>query len=161
MPAPLSHASNCAAAAAPSLGARHLPASAIRVLVVDDDEGMRALMRRTLERLGVNQIYAAKDGVEALVLAKSQLPDVIIADYDMPVMHGLQLLKAVRLDPELAACGVIMLSGIANAEVVTRARDLGAASFMMKPFCRDDLQKQIDTVVHELSGARIVWARQA
>jgi two-component system chemotaxis response regulator CheY len=155
MPAPLSHASSSEAAAAPT----YLPVSAIRVLVVDDDETMRALMRRTLERLGVSQIYAAKDGVEALALAKSQLPDVIIADYDMPVMHGLQLLKAVRLDPALSACGVIMLSGIANAEVVARARDLGAASFIRKPFCRDDLQKQIDTVVYELSGARIAWAR--
>jgi two-component system chemotaxis response regulator CheY len=145
------------AAAAPSC----LPVSAIRVLVVDDDETMRALMRRTLERLGVTQIYAAKDGVDALALAKSQLPDVIVADYDMPVMHGLQLLKAVRLDPSLAACGVIMLSGTANAEVVARARDLGAASFMMKPFCRDDLQRQIETIVQELSGVRIAWARPA
>jgi two-component system chemotaxis response regulator CheY len=161
MPATLPHLSGCAAAAAPSLDERHQPVSELRVLVVDDDEAMRALMRRTLERLGFNQIYAARDGAEALALAKSQRPDVIIADYDMPVMHGLQLLKAVRLDPALAATGVIMLSGIANAEVVTRARDLGAASFMAKPFCRDDLQRRIDKVVHDLSGARIVWTRPA
>jgi two-component system chemotaxis response regulator CheY len=133
----------------------------MRVLVVDDDETMRALMRRTLERLGFDQIYLAKDGAAALELAKSQLPDVIIADYDMPVMHGLQLLKAVRLDPTLASCGVIMLSGIANEEVVNRAHDLGAASFMMKPFCRDDLKQRIETLVYDLSGARIAWARSA
>ncbi|MDB5672320.1 MAG: hypothetical protein JWO25_3279 [Alphaproteobacteria bacterium] len=161
MPTALPHASGAAAAAAPGLNAHHVPACAIRVLVVDDDETMRALMRRTLEWLGFTQIYVVKDGAEALALAKSQLPDVIIADYDMPVMHGLQLLKAVRLDPALAACGVIMLSGIANAEVVTRARELGAASFIMKPFHREDLQERIGTLVYELSGAHIDWARPA
>ncbi len=59
-------------------------ASALRVMIVDDDDGMRKLMRRTLERMGFSQIYTAKDGSEGLQLARSQTPDVIVSDYDMP-----------------------------------------------------------------------------
>ncbi len=132
-------------------------ASAIKVMIVDDDEMMRKLTRRTLEKMGFAQIYAAKDGAEALDLARSQHPHVIISDYDMPTMHGLQFLKAIRQEPGLEKAGFIMLSGVANGAVVTKANELGADKVVMKPFSATDLKQKLEALVYQLTGSRIDW----
>lgn len=132
-------------------------ASALRVMIVDDDETMRKLMRRTLERMGFSQIYSAKNGSEGLELARSQNPDVIVSDYDMPSQHGLQLLKAVREDPTLASTAFVMLSGVANGAVTEKARELGANGILTKPFFPEDLKHRLEAVVQEVTGARIDW----
>ena len=132
-------------------------ASALRVMVVDDDEGMRKLLRRTLERMGISQIYTAKDGSEGLELARSQMPHVIVSDYDMPNMHGLQFLKAVREEPALADTAFVMLSGVANDRVVEKAGELGANSIITKPVLAADLKQRLETLVHELTGSSTEW----
>ena len=132
-------------------------ASALRVMIVDDDEAMRKLMRRTLERMGFSQIYTAKDGTEGLELARYQKPDVIVSDYDMPNMHGLQFLKAVREEPALAKTAFVMLSGVANDQVIERAGELGANSIITKPFLAADLKRRLEALVHELTGSEIDW----
>jgi two-component system, chemotaxis family, chemotaxis protein CheY len=132
-------------------------ASAIRVMIVDDDATMRQLVRRALERMGFTQIYAAKDGAEALPLARSQQPDLIIADYDMPTMHGLQFLKAVRQEEGLEKTCFIMLSGVANEDVVARAEELGADSFLRKPVSPAELKQRIEAMYRALTGDVIEW----
>ena len=132
-------------------------ASALKVVVVDDEEVMRTLMQRTLERMGISQIYAAEDGSEGLDLARSQSPDVIIADYAMPNMDGIELLKAVRELPAYAKTAFIMLTGSANNVVRQRAWELGANSVIMKPVFPADLRDKLEALVHELTGARIEW----
>ena len=136
-----------------------VPAAEIRVMIVDDDVAMRQLVRRALERMGFSQIYTANDGAEALPLALSQHPDLIIADYDMPTMHGLQFLKAVRQDPALAKTLFIMLSGVANDEVVDKATELGADAFIAKPVSPDELKQRIGALYRDRSGAAIGWER--
>ena len=131
--------------------------SAIRVMIVDDEPMMLKLTRRTLERMGFTEIYAAKDGADALPLALSQRPDVIIADYEMPTMHGLQFLKAVRQDPVLKDTGFIMLSGVANDAVIDKAAELGANSFISKPFSAAELRLRIETLIRERTGEDIAW----
>ncbi len=132
-------------------------ASAIKVMIVDDDEMMRKLTRRTLEKMGFAQIYAAKDGAEALALARSQHPHIIISDYDMPTMHGLQFLKAIRQEPGLEKTGFIMLSGVANGAVVEKANELGADCVVTKPFSAADLKHKLEALVHQLTGSMIDW----
>lgn len=134
-----------------------VPASALRVVIVDDDEVMRKLLRRTLERMGVMQIYTAKDGLEGIHLARSQRPDVILSDYDMPIMHGLQFLKAVREDPLLAKTAFILLSGVANSVVTSKAEELGADIVIMKPFLANDLKARIEALIYRLTGSNIEW----
>ena len=132
-------------------------ASALRVVIVDDNEVMRSLIRRTLERMGFYQIYIGKDGAEGLELARSQRPDVIISDYDMPNMQGLEFLKAVRAEPTLAKTAFIMLSGSTTSAVRQRALELGANSIIMKPFLSADLKHELGVLVHELTGWKIEW----
>ena len=134
-----------------------VPAAEIRVMIVDDDAAMRQLVRRALERMGFTQIYTANDGAEALPLALSQHPDLVIADYDMPTMHGLQFLKAVRQDPALEKTLFIMLSGVANDEVVEKATELGADAFIAKPVSPDELKQRIGALYRDRSGSEIEW----
>ena len=134
-----------------------IPVSDIRVLIVDDDDDARQLIRRVLECMGFAQIYAARDGAEALPLARFQHPDVVIADYDMPIMHGLQLLKALRQEAGLARNGFILLSAVANEEVVRRAAELGANRFLAKPVAPTKLRSDIEAVLRDLNGAEIRW----
>ncbi len=131
--------------------------SALRVVIVDDDEIMRTLMRRTLERMGFSQIYTSKDGDEGLELAQSQRPDVIISDYDMPKANGLQFLKAVREEPALAKTAFVMLSGSTNSVVRQRAEELGANTIIIKPVFPADLQDKLGALVQELTGSTIEW----
>jgi two-component system chemotaxis response regulator CheY len=126
-------------------------------MIVDDDPEMRQLVRRALERMGFTQIYTAKDGAEALPLALSQHPDLIIADYDMPMMHGLQFLKAVRQDPALEKTAFIMLSGVANEDVISKASELGANAFIAKPVSPAELKQRIGALHRELTGSDIAW----
>jgi len=135
-----------------------VPAADIRVMIVEDDAEMRLLVRRMLDRMGFAQIYAAKDGAEALPLALSQQPHLIIADYEMPTMHGLQLLKAIRQEPALERTGFIMLSGVANEDVVRKAGELGADVFIAKPVEADALKARIGELFKALTGAEIAWA---
>jgi two-component system, chemotaxis family, chemotaxis protein CheY len=132
-------------------------ASALRVVIVDDEEVMRTLMRRTLERMGFSQIYTAEDGSEGLELAWSRRPDVIIADYAMPNMNGLEFLKAVREEPAFAKTAFVMLTGSANSVVRQRAGELGANSVIMKPVFPADLKDKLEALVDELTGSRIEW----
>ena len=135
-----------------------VPPTDIREMIVDDDAEMRQLVRRMLERMGFAQIYVAKDGAEALPLAQSQQPDLIIADYDMPDVHGLQLLKGIRQDPTLETTAFIMLSGIANLDVVRKAEELGADIFIAKPVTPAELKERIDGLFRARTGQGIAWS---
>ena len=132
-------------------------ASALRVVVVDNEEVMRTLMRRTLERMGFSHIYTAEDGSEGLDLASSLRPDVIITDYAMPNMDGLELVKAIREKPAFAKTAFVMLTGSANSVIIERARELGANSIIIKPVFPADLKAKLGALVHQLTGSRIDW----
>jgi DNA-binding response OmpR family regulator len=101
-----------------------------KILLVDDDAEMLALLRETLHAFGV--ILKASDGREALRLIGEERPRLIILDVEMPGMNGFEVLQAARLiDPVVA---VVMLSGLFDVAVAKRALDGGASAYMTKPF---------------------------
>jgi two-component system, chemotaxis family, chemotaxis protein CheY len=134
-----------------------IPASAIRIMIVDDESGMRRLMRRSLQHIGITQVFEAGDGFEALPKVLEERIHIIICDYNMPVMNGLDLLEAVRLDPQLSKVGFIMLTGVTDQAVVDKAEALGVNGYIIKPFSLVDLQERLDTLFNKLNGARIQW----
>ena len=134
-----------------------IAASAIRLMIVDDEPAMRRLTRRSLEHIGVGQIFEAADGEEALERMRAERVHIVIADYGMPRMNGLQLLQMVRSDASLAKVGFIMLSGVSDASVVEQADKLGADGFVMKPFSLADLQQRIDALFRRLTGSNVTW----
>jgi two-component system, chemotaxis family, chemotaxis protein CheY len=128
--------------------------SAIRVMIVDDKGMMRSLTARCLERLGFTQIFHAANPVEALPVARAERVHLIISDYHMPEMSGLEFLAAVRRDSVLSRVGFIMLTGSGDSDVVRRAEQLGASSYIMKPFSQNDLQAHISALFGELTRSR-------
>jgi DNA-binding response OmpR family regulator len=129
----------------------------IRVLVVDDDQLMRRLLQRALTSLGFTQIDYAENGAEGLAAVDRQTPTIIISDYHMPEMHGLQLIEALRANDALDQTVIIMLSAADDQRVIESARDCGADTFLVKPFNRDDLKQLIDMLYHRFNCARIAW----
>ena len=134
-----------------------IPATAIRVMIVDDDSGMRRLLRRSLQHMGLTQVFEASDGFEALPKVLEERIHIIICDYTMPVMNGLDLLEAVRTDPKLSKVGFIMLSGVTENDVIRKAEALGVNGYIIKPFSVVDLQQRLDALFHKLNGSRIEW----
>ncbi len=101
-----------------------------RILVVDDEEGMRDMLWWSLERQGY-RIAQARDGVEALACVEAGGVDLVITDVTMPRSGGLQLLRALSRGPRMPA--VIVLTGFGTVESAVEAMRLGARDFLLKP----------------------------
>lgn len=133
----------------------------LKVLVVEDDEMMHRLMRRALTGFGFTQIVMAEDGAAGLAAAEREVPDIIISDYNMPGMHGLELVEALRGNEQMDQTVIIMLSAADDAAVINSAQQLGADTFMIKPFERADLKRLIGTLYHRFNCAQISWPADA
>jgi CheY-like chemotaxis protein len=103
-----------------------------RVLVVDDDAGMRRLLQATLRQIECTAILA-EDGETALSLARQHEVDAVVLDVNMPGLDGIEVCHAIRGDPATAHVPVIMLTGRGDEESAARARAAGASAYLVKP----------------------------
>jgi CheY-like chemotaxis protein/anti-sigma regulatory factor (Ser/Thr protein kinase) len=123
-----------------------------RVLVVDDQEALRSLLARLLEREGFDPIQA-EDGAQAVEMYKSEAPLVVVSDIMMPRMDGLMLLNEIRRIDRNAT--VILMTGQGNEDVLLKALRGGATNFFKKPFNVRELIDEIRKVVEfRLEAAR-------
>ena len=112
-----------------------------RILIVDDDVSMRTLIRRMLSRMGIANLLEAEGGAQALQLLQTAAIDLVMCDWNMPVMSGMELFARARsLRPDLL---FLMLTGRADAESHAAARKAGVAAFMVKPISAPDLKVQL------------------
>jgi len=126
-------------------------ASAIKVMVVDDQTSMRAMIRRTLQDLGFRDVRDKPSATEALPAVQQDRVHLIISDYNMPEMDGLEFLKAVRSDPVIGKTVFIMPTGSSEKSVVQKAAELGVNNYVVKPFAPAALKEKIERVFGELS----------
>lgn len=126
-------------------------AAAIKVMVVDDQASMRAMIRRALQDLGFKDVRDKPGAVEALAAVRSDRVHLIISDYNMPDMDGLQFLSEVRSDPVIGKTVFIMLTGSAERELVQKAAALGVNNYVVKPFAPAALKEKIERVFGELT----------
>jgi CheY-like chemotaxis protein len=103
------------------------------VVIVDDEESIRTLVQATLEGPECRVLLAA-NGHEALALAHSEHPQVIVLDWMMPGMSGLEFLRRLTADPQLGHIPVLMLTAMGQEKDRQAALDAGAKAFLMKPF---------------------------
>jgi two-component system phosphate regulon response regulator PhoB len=115
-----------------------------RVLIAEDDESLRALMRLTVD-VGDFDIEEAEDGNSALAAARATPPDVVLLDWMMPGLSGLDLCRALRADPVTAAATIVMVTARVMPEDRDAALAAGADHFVGKPFSPVAL---LDTVRH-------------
>ncbi|MEO1014224.1 MAG: response regulator [Pseudomonadota bacterium] len=122
----------------------------IKIMVVDDMSTSRGLLIQPLERLGVKNIDFRRDGKAALTSLVGNPAHLVISDYNMPEMDGLQLLKALRENKVTRKIGFILVTGSAEKELINKAREYGVNNFLKKPFTPQSLQACIEQVVGKL-----------
>jgi two-component system, chemotaxis family, chemotaxis protein CheY len=105
-------------------------------LVIDDSRVVRKVARRILEDLGF-EVAEAGDGAEGLAWCRSAMPDLVLLDWNMPVMDGLEFLRRLRQEPGGAAPRVVFCSVENDLDRVREALDAGADEYIMKPFDGD------------------------
>lgn len=129
-----------------------MPAAAqTKVMVVDDQTSMRAMIRRALQDIGFKDIRDKPGAQEALDAVRADRVHLILSDYNMPDMDGLQFLETVRADPTIGKTVFIMLTGSSEREVVQKAAALGVNNYIVKPFAPAALKEKIERVFGALS----------
>lgn len=116
----------------------------VSYLVVDDFETMRKVTINQLRQLGAEKILAAKDGQEALRLIRSQRIDIVLSDWNMPVMSGIDLLRAVRADPKTANLPFLMVTAEAERPKIEAAISAGVSSMLIKPYSPNQLAMRVE-----------------
>jgi len=110
-----------------------------KALVVDDSRAVRMILSRTLRELGF-QVWEASDGVTALESLRRCSPvDLVMADWNMPEMDGLELLKRLRADGRYKDVKILMVTTESEVEQVSAALEAGANEYVMKPFTKEIL----------------------
>ncbi len=121
----------------------------IKVLIADDDATICMVIANIFRTLKVKECLTAHDGEEALELFKQHKPDLVLTDWNMKEMCGLDLARAIRqIDKETnGVTPVILTSGYANMEKVKEAIDTGVNEFLLKPFSVNDLATRVAYVI--------------
>jgi two-component system chemotaxis response regulator CheY len=121
----------------------------LRILVVDDNPFMRNLVRNMLVNIGVRKIFEAGDGIAALEMIRSLMPDVVVLDWEMPLLNGPELVRIVRSPgafpmPDIP---IIMLSAHGERWRVQQAAKLGVNEFLCKPVSAKALFDRIISIL--------------
>lgn len=117
------------------------------IMVVDDSAVMRKLVIRALRQAGYgdHEVVEAADGVEALDAIRQNAPDVVLSDWNMPNMSGLELVCALRAEGIDVPLGFV--TSESNAELHKSATEAGASFLLSKPFTPDDLSSQLNSIL--------------
>jgi two-component system chemotaxis response regulator CheY len=120
-----------------------------RVLVIDDNMPIRMLIRMLLMDLGIGHVDMATNGEEGLQQYELQKPDIILVDWRMEKMDGLEFTKRLRAMDTAHShhVPILVMTGYTNAEKVFQARDAGVTEFLIKPFTVEALVKHISHVI--------------
>ncbi len=118
-----------------------------KALVVDDSKAVRMILAKTLKELGF-EVREAANGREALEVIEAENPAVtlVLADWNMPEMNGLDLLKQLRRKPELSSLVVVMVTTETELGQMVAALEAGANEYIMKPFTKDILVEKLELV---------------
>lgn len=118
----------------------------IRVLVVDDFATMRKVVRNMLRQLGVENVNEAENGDEAFRMVKAGNFGLIVSDWNMPVMTGLEFLKEVRADESTKSIPFLMVTAEALKENIIQAIQAGASNYIVKPFTPQVFEEKLGTI---------------
>lgn len=118
----------------------------MNVLIVDDFATMRRIVKNILRQLGFTNISEADDGKTALQALKKGKYDLILSDWNMPGMPGIELLKAVRSDDELKNIPFLMVTAEAEKENIVEAVKLGVSNYIVKPFTAETMSEKLGKI---------------
>ena len=121
--------------------------TSMNVLIVDDYRTMLRIIGNLLQQIGFRNIDEATDGKEALQKLKKKKYGLVISDWNMEPMTGLQLLESVRADPDLKHIPFIMITAESKTENVLVAKKAGVDNYIVKPFNAETLKGKISSVL--------------
>ena len=120
-----------------------------QVLIVEDEEAIITLLKYNLEREGF-RVFTAMDGEEALITLREKKPDVVVLDWMLPSLSGIEICRQMRRNPETKNIPVIMLSARGEEDDRVRGLDCGADDYVVKPFSPSELIARIRAVLRRI-----------
>jgi two-component system chemotaxis response regulator CheY len=122
---------------------------AMKILVVDDFATMRRIVRNILKQIGFTDIVEADDGSTALEILATDKIDLIVSDWNMPKVTGLELLKKVRADSNFKDIPFLMVTAEAQKQNIVEAVQAGCSNYIVKPFTADTISEKLKKIFAE------------
>ena len=119
----------------------------MRFLVVDDSSTMRRIIKNALKANGHADVIEAENGEGAMAQLQAGPVDLVITDWNMPGMNGLELVAAIRGSEALKQVPVLMITTVAEKDEILKAMQTGVTNYLVKPFDPAALQKKIDQIL--------------
>lgn len=119
----------------------------MRFLVVDDSSTMRRIIVNTLSKLGHRDVVEASNGREGMERVGSGQVDVVITDWNMPEMNGIEFVRSLRLSERTAKLPVLMVTTNAAQDDIVEALRAGVTNYVVKPFTTDTIKEKIEAVL--------------
>jgi two-component system chemotaxis response regulator CheY len=118
-----------------------------KALVVDDSRAVRMILSRTLKEIGY-EVFEAANGREALEVIETEKAGLklVLTDWNMPEVNGLDLLKQVRQNPQLSSVVMVMVTTETELDQISTALEAGASEYVMKPFTKDILVEKLQSL---------------
>ncbi|GAB4288920.1 MAG: chemotaxis response regulator CheY [Thiohalomonadaceae bacterium] len=126
----------------------------IKILIVDDFSTMRRIIKNLLRDLGFTNTSEADDGTTALPMLQSGNFELLVTDWNMPGMQGIDLLKAVRADPKLAHLPVLMVTAEQKKEQIIEAAKAGVNGYIVKPFTAQTLKEKLEKIFERIEASQ-------
>ncbi len=121
--------------------------TSIKILIVDDFATMRRILKNILKQLGFKTLVEADDGTTAWDVLEGQSIDLIISDWNMPKMTGLELLKKVRASDKYKSTPFLMVTAEAQKQNVIEAVQAGVSNYVVKPFTAEAISDKLEKIL--------------
>ncbi|MFA6789238.1 MAG: response regulator [Arcobacteraceae bacterium] len=124
----------------------------MKVMIVDDSSTMRRIISSVVKQIGIDEDYIglAVDGMDALGQLKSTTYDLVLTDWNMPKMNGLQLVKNLRTLPKYANTPILMITTEGGKSEVVTALKSGVNNYIVKPFSAETLKAKLEPLIKDL-----------
>ena len=124
----------------------------MKILVVDDFNTMRRIVRNLLKEIGYANTHEAEDGQVALARLRAERYDFVVSDVNMPNMKGFDLLRQIRADAALKKLPVLLVTAEAKKEDIVAAAQAGASGYIVKPFTKATLEEKVQKIIQKIAA---------
>jgi len=119
----------------------------MKILTVDDSATMRRIIKNSLKAVGYDEVIEAENGQVGLAKIQSEGVDIVITDWSMPVMTGLEMVHAIRSNPATKNLPVLMVTTASEKEEIVQAVSAGVSGYIVKPFEAETLHQKMQQVM--------------